>query len=158
MSGLKIKVAKDANVGMKKVKDMVHNLNLAKAKVRVGVPSSNNGAHDGDITNAELGAIFEYGAPKAGINEMPWLRNTITENLPLYKRLNRVNAMKIANGTMDMDTALKQLGEMAKGHVQKFVANNPYQIKKRTIARKGSSKALIDSGQFLASIDYEVKS
>lgn len=147
-----IKVIKCANVAaLDRLVENAENLR----RVYVGVPS---GKKEEDGTPVALvAASHEYGAPAAGIPERPFLRNTITDNLDKYKRLNRINLLKVMKGQMNTDTALGQLGAMAAGDVQQFIGNNDYQIKEKTKQRKGSSKALIDTGQLVQSITFEVR-
>lgn len=146
-----IKAIKKPNLKLlDKLTDSIENLQ----RVAVGVPS---GKQESDGTpTALVAAVHEYGAPNAGIPERPFLRNTITAHLEEYIRLNRINVVKVIRGQMTMETALGQLGLMAQGHVQKFIRDNPYSIKESTAKRKGSTKALIDTGQLVQSIAYEV--
>lgn len=58
---------------------------------------------------------------------------------------------------MTVDTALKRMGMLIKSAIQaKIRSNVPPPNAPATIDRKGSSKTLIDTGQLLNSIDYEV--
>lgn len=123
-------------------------------RVSVGVPSGKQEA-DGTST-ALVAAVHEYGAPGAGIPERPFLRNTILAHLDDYKRLNRINVVKVLRGGMTMEVALGQLGLMAQGHVQQFIRNNDYALSEKTKKRKGSTKALIDTGQLVQSITFEI--
>ena len=151
-----VRVVKDGSkVSLKRIDKMVATLKEGSGQVGVGIPDTTAGRGEG-ITNAQLGAIFEYGAPNAGINEMPWLRTTIAENANNFKRLQVVQAVKMVNGAATMADSLELLGIMAQGYVQRFVANNGYAISEETIKRKGSSKALIDTGNFYQSISYKV--
>lgn len=112
-----------------------------------------------EIGVAEIGAIHEFGAPDRGIPERPWLRPGIRSGKDLYIRLNRVNIIKIIRKQMSVATALRQLGAMAAGMVQKYIRNNDTfkPLKPATIARKGSSKPLIDTGQMIQSVTYELR-
>jgi phage gpG-like protein len=133
-----------------KLVDTLKNLN----SVRVGVPK---GPEEKGTSLAVIAAVHEFGAPSVGIPERPFLRNTIKANQENYIRLNRINAVKAMRGQMNPRTALMQLGMMAQGDVQKFMANNSYTLKPLTIKRKGSSRALIDNGQLRLSITFEIE-
>lgn len=141
---------------------------LVKLKrVKVGVPKgpgakpkkvrTKAGVKDvAALTLATVAAAHEYGAPEANVPERPFLRNTLKANLPKYKRLNVANVRKVIRSRMKEGVALGQLGAVAAGDVQRFIRNNPYDIKQETKDRKGSSKPLIDTGQLVQSITYEV--
>lgn len=105
-----------------------------------------------------IGAIMEFGAPERKIPARPWLRPGIRSGTPDYIRLNRRNLLRVLDGTMTSDMALKQLGAMAVGKVQAYirVSSHFQALKAATIRRKGSSKPLIDTGQLIQSVTYEV--
>lgn len=125
------------------------------AQVRVGIPS---GAmeEDGKTPSALVAAVHEFGDPEHGTPERPFLRTTIRANRDKYVRLNRINLLKILHGKLTIPQALGQLGEMAKADVQFFIANNTYSLKPITIARKGSSQALVDTANMKGSVVWEL--
>lgn len=63
----------------------------------------------------------------------------------------------VINGDLEPQEAAELLGEMAKGEIQKFAIalRNPPN-KSATIANKGSSNPLVDTGKMIDSIDWEV--
>jgi hypothetical protein len=123
--------------------------------VNVGVPE---GKHEADGTPvAMIAAVHEFGSPSRGIPERPFLRVAVQRNRLTYIRLNRINLVKMLRGQMTADQALGQLGEMAKGDVQTEIRNGDFApLKPATIRRKGSSKPLIDTGQIVQSIAWEL--
>lgn len=125
-------------------------------QVLVGVPNSEIARDDGTFNNADVAATMEYGTTDGKIPERPFLRNTIRANLDYYRRLNRVNVVRVMRGEMSPQQALEQLGAAAVGHVQAFIYSNDYQLADSTIAAKGSSRALVDSAQLVQSINYEI--
>ena len=53
---------------------------------------------------------------------------------------------------------VNRIGLLYKGLIQRMIGSNmPPGLKPKTIARKGSSKSLIDTGRMRQSIDFEVK-
>ncbi len=122
----------------------------ALGKVHVGVPEG--AAPREGVNTATIAATHEYGG--GNVPERPWLRNTINSHLPDYKRLNKINLVKVMREIITPIAALELLGQFAKGHVQSFIYTNDYQLSPVTIARKGSSKALVDTGAFAQSINY----
>ena len=125
-------------------------------RVKVGVPTG-AGAEPEGTPIALVAAVHEYGTQDGHIPERPWLRNTIRAHLDDYKRLNRINVIKSLQGKMEPEVAMQQLGMMAKGHVQDFIANNDYKLNPNTEKQKGSTRALIDSGNFRQSINYVIE-
>lgn len=138
---------------MDRLTDSVKNLR----RVVVGIPAgTTHSSEDGSFPTAAIAAVHEYGAPEVGIPERPWLRNTIRKNFENYRRLNRINVIKVLQGKMGAEQALELLGMMAKAHVQQFIYTNTYTLKQSTVDAKGSSRALVDTGQFVQSINYQV--
>lgn len=156
-------MSKPASVSMKVLKDIDPKL-IDKLKqrlvgnnraVNVGIPE---GPKEEDGTPvAMIAAVHEYGSPTQGIPERPFLRVAVQRNRLKYVRLNRINLVKMLRGQMDADQALGQLGEMAKGDVQVEIRNGEFTpLKPATIKRKGSSRPLIDTGQMVQSIAWEL--
>lgn len=123
--------------------------------VKVGLPDSNHkGSH---LTIAQIGMIHEYGAPGAGIPERPFLAVSIKKSEGDIIRLNRVNLKMILNNMTTFDKALEQLGLMAQGMIQAYIPVGDFvPLRPETIARKGSSGPLIDTGQMRQSVSYVV--
>lgn len=123
--------------------------------VNVGVPE---GKREEDGTPvAMIAAVHEFGSPSQGIPERPFLRVAVQRNRQKYVRLNRINLVKMLRGQATVDQALGQLGEMAKGDVQVEIRNGDFTpLKPATIKRKGSSRPLIDTGQMVQSIAWEL--
>lgn len=125
-------------------------------RVVVGVPANADDYGDG-TPQVLVAAVHEFGAPSVGVPERSYLRVTIRRHRDEYKRLIRANLRKVGNGQMTQEQSLGQLGEMAKGHVQAFIASNPYRLKAATIKRKGSSRALINTGHLRQSIQWGIE-
>ncbi len=123
--------------------------------VNVGVPE---GKREEDGTPvAMIAAVHEFGSPSQGIPERPFLRVAVQRNRQKYVRLNRINLVKILRGQATVDQALGQLGEMAKGDVQTEIRSGVFTpLKEATKKRKGSSRPLIDTGQMVQSIAWEL--
>lgn len=106
---------------------------------------------------AMIAAVHEYGSPSQGIPERPFLRVAIQKNRTKYVRLNRINIVKMMRGQMQMEQALGLLGEMAKGDVVTEIKSGDFApLKAATIKRKGSSRPLIDTGQMVQSMQWEL--
>lgn len=123
--------------------------------VNVGVPE---GKREEDGTPvAMIAAVHEFGSPSQGIPERPFLRVAVQRNRQKYVRLNRINLVKMLRGQATAEQALGQLGEMAKGDVQTEIRSGVFTpLKEATKKRKGSSRPLIDTGQMVQSIAWEL--
>lgn len=135
---------------------------VGKMRVRVGVLESGaaNTMHaDGVTTMAELMAIHEFGAPRANIPARAPLRTTFGEAegfQELTGFLFRI-ARAILADKLEPVTALSRLGAWAVGKVQaRIVMGLPPPLRPATVAAKGSSAPLIDTGQLKASITWEL--
>lgn len=129
--------------------------------VKVGVlqkgGKNDRPATDTELTNAELMAIHEFGAPRAGIPSRSVLRATADAKRQQWlAMLERVIRGAVA-GKIDLLTALDLVGLKATADmvatVRKGVAPP---LLPATIKAKGSSKPLIDSGRLVQSLGHEV--
>ena len=65
---------------------------------------------------------------------------------------------KVLGGTMSVDQLLKVIGERSKEAVQKAIREGEYApLSPRTIAAKGSSTPLIDTGLMVNSVTFEIR-
>lgn len=133
---------------------------VSQKTVTVGIHSDAGEHPDSGVTNAQLGALLNYGNPNnklygnpAPIPPRPWL-------IPGVQSGKQDIVDTIAHGVsndLPLDRVLEQVGAFAVGAVQQYMTdldtppNSPY-----TIARKGSSSPLIDTGALRASVTYKV--
>lgn len=146
------KLVKDVDL---KVFDELKQRFVGDRIVRVGFPQGKAEADGTPV--AMIAAVHEFGSPEHGIPERSFLRAGTRANAPKYVRLNKVNLVRILRGQLTAEEALSQLGEMAKGDVQQTIRSGDFApLKQATIDRKGSSQPLIDSGQMVQSVSYEL--
>jgi phage gpG-like protein len=135
---------------------------LGGKRVKVGVLASHGGndRHDDDpITMIELAAIHEFGAPAANIPERSFIRRTIEKNRSELVAMSAKLAQQILRGKLEPEAVLKILGEWAVAKVRAEITSGdgiPPPLKPATIARKGSSRPLVDTGRLLGAIAYEI--
>lgn len=104
---------------------------------------------------AMIAAIQDYGAPKAGIPPRPFFRNMVAAKSKEWPAA--IAALLKANA-MDAVKTLKLTGDAIAGQLrQSIIDTNDPPLAPATIARKGHSKPLIDTGHMWQSVDYEVK-
>ncbi len=131
---------------------------LSHYKVKVGVLGGGAKATGGKISLAQLAAIHEFGAPSVNIPERSFIRGTFKESREKLEHLAERLARGILSDKISVQRALEMLGTWAVAAIQARIrAGIPPALKAATIARKGSSIPLIDTGQLLNSISYEVQ-
>ena len=132
---------------------------LNQLQLVAGIPNDETSREDsGEITNAELGIIHEWGAPEKGIPERSFMRSTMSEEMENLGRLSKTQIALCLEGNISPHDVFATIGAYLQGKIVdkitdgEFVPNN-----ENTVKRKGSSKPLIDTGQLRASITYEVR-
>lgn len=138
--------------------------------VKVGVLASKGGdavhvSADGEsdgLTLLELAVIHELGSEAANIPERSFIRLTIAA---LEEEIGEVMA-KLARAVvekgMPIDQALNILGAYIATEIKKTISGGGLvtplweELKPATIARKGSDRPLVDTGQLLNAITWEV--
>lgn len=133
----------------------------AGARVRVGVleeaTKASREEEGSALTLLEVAAVHEFGAPAAGIPQRSFIRAGVDAQLPEIQRVQRALAGQTIRGAITLDVALDRLGAKVAALLQNRIAagidppNSP-----ATIARKGSSKPLVDTGQLKAAITWRV--
>jgi phage gpG-like protein len=133
--------------------------------VKVGVLASKGAGdtHNTDggspMTLVEIAAVHEFGSRDGRIPERSFLRSTF-----LIRRVNALAAMQtklakaIVTDGMDPSKALAILGAWGAAEVKNTFTeiDIPPPLAESTIARKGSSRPLVDTGLLKNSISYEV--
>lgn len=127
---------------------------MSGTKLFVGVPPSADNVKHGnsELTVGALAAIHEYGL---GVPERSFLRAWFDENAGKIRAAINVMATAIGSGRLTRDQAMAQLGLKFVGEIQARIARNiPPPLSPKTIDRKGSSVALIDTGVLRSWISY----
>jgi len=138
---------------------------LSKASVRVGVledkgaeSKSASDESQSAKTVIEVATIHEFGAPAAGIPARSFLRGTVDEQMAEIRADQHKIAVAVISGKLDLRRGLDQLGARIAAKIQQRIARGIQPpLLPRTIARKGSSKPLVDTGQLRSSISWEVE-
>lgn len=153
--GAAVKVDNKAWIALKK---RLRTIGQTGAHVKVGVLGE--AVHDGPkpISMVELAAVHEFGSPSIGVPERSFIRAGLKDDRDGMVRLLNDAARGIVAGTMSVETGLGRLGLWAQNAIKRKITGGdiPPPLKPRTIARKGSSKPLVDTGQLVNSITFEV--
>lgn len=125
--------------------------------VYVGVPSGAGQYEDG-ASLAVIGAVQEFGSADGRIPERSFLRVPLRSNRDLFAKIFRNQIPLVVSGELTMRQFMEQLGARGVGVSQEAISagiappNAP-----STIAQKGSSQPLVDTGRLRQSITYVVE-
>jgi hypothetical protein len=143
------------------IKDRDKGWNRAKRYIRdrkaqyvdVGVMTVHDLRSD-DVTNTMLAMVHEFGL---GVPERSFIRSTVDEKqLEYIKFMHKLGGL-VAVGKMTKKQALTLLGAKVEADMKTNIRSGiEPALAASTVASKGSSKPLINTGQLASSIDYEV--
>lgn len=125
---------------------------LGLHKIEVGIQAG-DGAHGGDV--ADIAAQNEFGA--GPVPARPFMRTSFDENEPGLVSASAKLAQAVIDGRFSPDQSARMLGELHQNQVVAKIdeirtpKNSP-----ATIAAKGSSKPLIDTGDMRAAVRYGI--
>lgn len=121
-------------------------------QVKVGFPA---GKVSRDVVDR---AIWNHYGTSRGIPSRPFLLNAIRKNRRKYIEAIKTSGAKILRGEATLDQTMSKLGILAQGDIQQEITdlrtppNAP-----STIAAKGSSNPLIDTGEMRSKVTWQVK-
>ena len=142
---------------MKRSKKVELKLPVGPSRVHVGFPA---GKVSSDIVNR---AVWNHYGTRGGgwggpIPPRPFLLNAMRSNKDKYRDALKASAAKILTGEVTFEATLNKLGILAQGDVQQEITDlRDPPNSEVTIARKGSSNPLIDTGQMRQSVTWEIK-
>lgn len=110
---------------------------------------------DSTLTVAAVAAFHELGL---GVPRRSFIRDTIDQNRVDITKTMRLLNERVARGSLTTDQALGQLGAMLVGMIQLRMASGiAPELAPATIAAKGSTTPLIDTGQLRSSVTSKVR-
>lgn len=110
---------------------------------------------DSDQTVATIGFEHEFGTAK--VPERSFIRSTLKDKKKKIIILQTKLIKKVQSGEMNLNTALGLVGSYVAGEISaKIVSIKSPPNSPATIAEKGSSNPLIDTGQLKNSITWSV--
>lgn len=115
----------------------------------------------GTLTNADLALVHEFGSPAAGIPERSFIRAAFDANREKYLEDLRKMVQAIYDRKMTLEQALGLLSAEAASDIRELIRAGegiPPPDAPATVAHKGSSRPLVDSGQLLGAISHAVTS
>lgn len=142
--------------GLKKITHIMKEIAESKAHVKAGVLGNAKKRPSGDLSNVELAIVQEFGTSR--IPARSFIASPFRKNRGQYKDLLKVLlAKKVFKGEAGYGKALALIGQkMAADMKAAIVEGIPPPNAPSTIAAKGSSTPLIDTGALKNSITYAV--
>lgn len=132
---------------------------IAKAHARVGVlaSASEGDTYESGIGIIELAAIHEFGSEAAGIPQRSFIRRTFEVKASEFNTICARMAKLLLTERVTLEKAVSLLGLWGASEVKKTIIDGiPPPNAPSTIARKGSSTPLIDSGRLVGAVTFEV--
>jgi hypothetical protein len=113
-------------------------------------------SHGPTFTNAQVASVHEFGLGNAP--ERSFIRGTIDAKASQIQALSRQLASQVLLRRLPIRQALGLLGAFVEGLIKERISRGiPPPNAPSTIARKGSSTPLINTGQMRASVSHEVR-
>lgn len=134
----------------KDVKSLIAKIGHGPTKVKGGFPAGKTGF------NVDKALWNNFGTSR-GIPPRPFMQDALNNNKAKYKQILRASAKGLLEGVADMNSILSKLGILLASDIQDSITNGSFAPNApSTIARKGSSKPLIDTGEMRASVTWAV--
>lgn len=143
---IKAKIINSKNLNLEnELKGLIKNKNLEVGFFEVS-------KYENGVYVASVASFNEYGT--ANIPPRPFFRNAVAKN---SKKWNDILTNELRN-SVDVELAYHRVGEVAKGDiVESIMQTNTPPNSPLTIAKKKSSKPLVDTSFMRSSVNYKVK-
>lgn len=130
---------------------------LNNKSILIGVTQKSDKRSDG-MNNATLAMIHEFGSPKHNIAERSFLRVPLSKNQEEITTLAKEQVYKALSNGINAITPLEEIGVFSSNLCKMAITDGlTPALKPATIKRKKSSKPLIDTGNLLNSITWEIR-
>ena len=146
----------DTDMGMEKI--LAEMQALGQKRVKVGIQNDASVHDGGDMSVAAIAYINEYGTRDGRIPPRPAHTNAFDDNKISLNNLVKRLVKGVSEGKLTAQKAAAILGQTHEDSVKQSITNlrTPANAP-RTIAQKGSSNPLIDTGQTRNSVRYVVE-
>jgi hypothetical protein len=156
MIKLKGKV-RDSDRGMKALNKRLMQTSDLALKVGLVGEKANQQHGDSGFTNVQLGTVHEFGSANGVVPERSFIRATVDEKEEDIKAIGRRVIQGIISGKVTAQRGLEIMGLRVQADiVAKIRSGIKPELKPETVKRKGSSTPLIDSGQLVQAINFQV--
>jgi hypothetical protein len=147
------------DLGWKRIKAELKK--AAGAGVKIGIQKGtkhNPKDGGGTVSQVQIAATHEYGDVTRGIPERSFMRSSFKENKAMLVAQTAAEYKAIVAGRKTTRTALGLLGQLHESQVKAKINSNIQPPRSpRTIAKKGSSRTLIDTKQLHDGIRYKLE-
>ncbi len=132
---------------------------LGKLRLRVGVFG---GTEDDGTPLAEVAAIHEFGAPRAGIPQRSFQRSTMRRKRDEITRVMATQTSAVSTGKKSPAAALGTVGKYIVGEIKLTIDSRqtegpePQELKPATVKRKGHDLPLVETGKMRDAITHQV--
>lgn len=147
----------DRDLGWAEIKREIEAM-ARQPHVVVGLQEGEDNHSAEGISTAGIGAVHEFGSRDGRIPERSWLRSSFDDNRAGYQRLIDKLVSAIYQGKVKALGALHIVGQKVEADAKKRIVElrTPPNAE-ITVARKGSSNPLVDTGTMLNSVRYKVE-
>lgn len=150
----------DRDRGWKKFRGRAHEL-TKEPGVTVGIHAAEGSKAEPSRNGAAAATVLDVGwwnEMGLGVPERSFIRAWFDETKPENLSLAYAMLKRILDGSISVDDALNQMGALFAGRIQQRIAQGvPPPNAPATIAIKGSSTPLIDSGQMRQAVTWKVQ-
>jgi len=144
-------------LNLDKIKNALSGVNKQfKGKVvQIGLPSGIN--YEDGTSVAYVATIHEFGAPEQNIPPRPFFTPTIAAHKKQWSGMIGKGVVQVRNGNLHADQVLDAVGTVAVADLRDTIngMSSPA-LQPATIAAKGFSELLVDTGLMIASIQSKV--
>lgn len=168
-SGIKSTI-RDVDKGYARVRTLFDNYSRRDSFSKVGLLGSEADERpDGDLTQAEIGAVHEFGTEDGKIPQRSWIGSTFDKQRDELLRMARELIGYVVDGKTTIEKALGILGLKLSTEIKKTVTtgeaipppNAPMTLRvKEAKTRAGGAahgvRTLVDTGRMIASVTWAV--
>lgn len=161
---VKITMTRTRTPGGKRVDNAM--MALPRAHVVAGFPQGDPKAmrDNGEMSNAALAAIHnavetQYGSPGHNVPPRPFMDGAMKDKTALRElRIMQIGGLRrVMRGTADLKQTMGKIGERMVDAIKDSIRDGNWKANApSTIARKGSSRPLIDTAQMINSVSHKV--
>lgn len=140
--------------GLDDAKNVFVKVGVLRGKAKRGAKGSKG------PSNADIGAVHEFGAPEKNIPERSWLRLPVMSRLGDELRKVKTADLKRIFAGLGLKGIMRVVGQAAYNVIADGFRTGGFgrwaPLRPRTIARKGSAEILVETNQLRDSISFEV--
>lgn len=152
----------DKDLGWTKMLQRAAEIKNARVKVGVLADDSKGGMHvpGADLTVAEIAAVHEYGTQDGHIPERSFIRSTFDKKREELVAVGKRMMGDVLRGRIGVKQALNMMGSALASEVKSAITDGegiPPPNAPSTIAAKGSSRPLVDTGRMLNAVTWVIE-